>query len=100
LLVKFAFKYRKLERLYLEGKHTGEYPPEVFERFLLIIQLIAEIPDERTLYTQKALHMEKLRGDRAGQHSLRLNKQYRLCFEILQDKDGNIIFILEIADYH
>jgi plasmid maintenance system killer protein len=59
--VNFAFKDKKLERAYLAGKHTGELPPEVFERFLLVVQLLAEIPDERTLYTQKGLHMEKLR---------------------------------------
>lgn len=98
--MRFAFKHKKLERLYLGGKYTGGLPPEVFERFLLVVQFIAEIPDERSLYTQKGLHMEKLHGDRAGQFSLRLNKQFRLCFELVQDVDGNIVFILEIVDYH
>lgn len=64
------------------------------------MQMIVVAPDERTLYSIKGLHTEKLSGSRAGQYSIRLNKQYRLCFEIQKDPDGNIIFILEIVDYH
>ena len=44
--------------------------------------------------------MEKLTGDRKGQFSVGLNKQYRLCFEIQKDQAGNTILLLEIVDYH
>jgi proteic killer suppression protein len=37
-----------------------------------------------------------LRGNRAGQHSIRVNDQYRVCFVW---RDGNA-FDVEIADYH
>jgi toxin HigB-1 len=37
-----------------------------------------------------------LRGDRAGQHSIRINDQWRLCFRFA---DGDA-FEVEIADYH
>jgi proteic killer suppression protein len=40
--------------------------------------------------------LEKLRGDRAGQHSIRVNDQYRVCFRW---KDGHAHEV-EIADYH
>ena len=42
--------------------------------------------------------LETLRGDRAGQYSIRINSQWRLCFEWPQDAAGpsNV----EIADYH
>jgi len=40
--------------------------------------------------------LEALRGDRAGQHSIRVNDQYRVCFLW---RDGNA-FDVEIADYH
>ena len=39
---------------------------------------------------------EKLRGDREGQHSIRINDQYRICF-IWADKDAQAV---EITDYH
>lgn len=40
--------------------------------------------------------LEKLRGDRRGQYSIRINDQWRLCFE-WRDGDG---LNVEIADYH
>jgi proteic killer suppression protein len=41
-------------------------------------------------------HLEKLTEDRAGQYSIRVNLQWRLCFEW---KDGHA-FEVEIVDYH
>lgn len=41
-------------------------------------------------------HLERLSGDRAGQHSIRINKQWRICFRW---KDGDAHDV-EIVDYH
>ena len=40
--------------------------------------------------------LEKLKGDRAGQHSIRINDQWRICFRW---KDGNA-FEVAVVDYH
>ncbi len=40
--------------------------------------------------------LELLRGDRAGQHSVRLNDQWRICF-VWREGD---VFNVEIVDYH
>ena len=40
--------------------------------------------------------LEQLKGDRAGQHSIRINNQWRICFVW---KDDNI-YDVEIVDYH
>ena len=40
--------------------------------------------------------LERLRGDRRGQHSIRINDQYRICFEW---HDGDA-YDAEIVDYH
>ena len=40
--------------------------------------------------------LEKLRGDRKGQHSIRINDQWRICF-IWQEGDA---YEVEITDYH
>jgi proteic killer suppression protein len=40
--------------------------------------------------------LEALRGDRAGQHSIRINDQWRICF-IWRDGDA---YEVETADYH
>jgi proteic killer suppression protein len=43
-----------------------------------------------------ANRLEKLSGNRAGQYSIRINDQWRLCFEW---RDGDA-YEVEIADYH
>jgi len=40
--------------------------------------------------------LEALAGDRTGQHSIRINEQWRLCFRW----DGTDAHDVEIADYH
>jgi proteic killer suppression protein len=41
-------------------------------------------------------HLEALRGDRRGQHSIRINDQWRLCFEWRQSAAWEV----EVVDYH
>ncbi len=41
-------------------------------------------------------HFETLSGDRKGQYSLRINDQYRICFEWTEEGPTNV----EITDYH
>jgi proteic killer suppression protein len=43
-----------------------------------------------------ANRLEKLSGDREGQYSIRINQQWRICFEWI---DGNA-YNVEIVDYH
>ncbi len=40
--------------------------------------------------------LEALKGDRAGQHSIRINDQYRVCFRWLDGEAHDV----EIVDYH
>ncbi len=42
------------------------------------------------------LRLEKLKGDRAGQYSIRINDQFRVCFK-WSNKDADDV---EITDYH
>ena len=48
------------------------------------------------LRSPPANHLEKLSGNREGQHSIRINDQYRICF-LWQNGDA---FDVEIVDYH
>ena len=41
-------------------------------------------------------HLEALQGDRKGQHSIRINEQYRICFQWAADGAHDV----EITDYH
>jgi len=53
-------------------------------------------PDLRTLSSLPGNRLERLRGDRAGQYSIRINDQWRICFEW---REGHA-FEVEIVDYH
>ena len=48
----------------------------------------------------KSLHYEKLSGDRSGQKSIRLNKQWRLVFTLDSERQPPKITVLAIEDYH
>ena len=52
--------------------------------------------DSRTLSTLPGNRLERLTGDRRGQYSIRVNDQWRVCFEW---RDGHA-YEVEIVDYH
>ena len=98
--MRFRFANKKLEALYTSEAGAKKYPAVVIDAFFEVLHAIDAAVDERDLYALKGLHVETLKGDRAGQHSLRLNKQFRLIVTIEQDPQGNVIVVLEIDDYH
>lgn len=56
--------------------------------------------DDRTLRNWKSLHYEKLKGDREGQRSIRVNAKYRIIFELDNEAEPQKATILAIEDYH
>lgn len=62
-------------------------------RKLLMLDAAVTLQDLRVLPGNR---LEKLAGDRAGQYSIRINDQWRICFEW---SDGNA-YEVEIVDYH
>ena len=75
-----------------------KYPISAIFSLRKKLVLLRSAPDERTLRNWKSLHYEKLQGDRSHQRSIRLNKQWRMIFE-LRDKPLTIL-IISIEDYH
>ena len=63
------------------------------QKKLVILRAAARLKD---LLTPAGNRLEALSGDRKGQHSIRINDQYRICFEW---KDGHA-YNVEIVDYH
>ena len=57
---------------------------------------INRVRDLRDLTIPPGNRLERLRGDRAGQHSIRVNDQYRICFRW----DTGDAYDVEITDYH
>lgn len=63
------------------------------------LTLLRAATDDRSLRNWKSLHYEKLRGDREGQRSIRLNDQYRLVFT-LSETEPLTVTVVSIEDYH
>jgi proteic killer suppression protein len=98
--MKIGFKDPKLEAAYFEGKRMPRLGPAVERSFVEKVRILASVASEVDLYNLKSLHFEKLSGDRDGQRSIRLNRQFRLIFETRKTDDGSLAWIIEVADYH
>jgi proteic killer suppression protein len=62
------------------------------------LEVLDAAPDKRALMMLPSNHFEALRGNRKGQYSIRINEQWRICFEWPNGDPGpsNV----EITDYH
>lgn len=65
-----------------------------------VIGHIAAAQDERDLRNLKGRRLEKLKGDRAGQHSMRVNDQYRLITRFETKEPDRVTVVIELVDYH
>lgn len=97
--MEVRFKDDSLDRLEVDPGDGG-YPAGVARTFRKRVEAIRAATDERTFYGMKSLHFEKLSGDRKGQHSMRLNDQYRLILELEGRGPDKVVVLVEIEDYH
>jgi proteic killer suppression protein len=82
------------EELYNERKHRDYASiPSVALRKLDQIEAATVLLD---LKDPPGNRLESLKGDRIGQHSIRINDQFRICFNWQDDGAYNV----EITDYH
>ncbi|MBI2486683.1 MAG: type II toxin-antitoxin system RelE/ParE family toxin [Deltaproteobacteria bacterium] len=83
------------EKLF-QGHKPRKLPTQVLRpalRKLLILDAAESLEDLRII---RGNRFEKLKGDRKGQYSIRINDQWRICFKW---RDGDA-YAVEIADYH
>ena len=87
---------RDTERLQA-GERVRQWEPfrRQAEKRLRILDAAASLGDLAALNSNR---LEALKGNRKGQYSIRINDQWRICFEWLKDEPGpsNV----EIVDYH
>lgn len=77
-------------------EYSKKLPNDIQERALMKLQQLHAAGDLRDLLIPASNQLEALKGDRKGEHSIRINRQWRICFTW---KDGHA-FEVEIADYH
>ena len=90
-----AFKCKETEKIF-KGRFSNKLPQNiqrVAERKLIMIHRARGLNDLRI---PPANHLETLKGRCKGQHSIRINDQWRICFKWHDDGVYNV----EITDYH
>jgi proteic killer suppression protein len=90
-----SFKDPESEKVF-NGQRSRKLPPDiqnVARRKLFYLDLAQRLEDLRV---PPANHLEALKGGRKGQHSIRINRQWRICF-VWRAGDADHV---EIVDYH
>ena len=90
-----SFKDKETEKVF-SRLHSGKLPQSIQQTAYRKLRMINNSIDLEDLRLPPANRLEKLKGNREGQHSIRINKQWRICFEWADGDAYNV----EIADYH
>lgn len=90
-----SFADRGTERLF-NRERVRDFPPNVHRVALRKLRMLHRARTLQDLRIPPGNRLEALRGRRKGQHSIRVNDQFRICFTW---KEGDA-YNVEIADYH
>jgi len=90
-----SFKDTEAAKIYARQR-SKKLPTDIQQVALRKMRMLNNAVNLNDLRIPPANRLEKLSGDRAGQHSIRINDQWRICFEW---RDGDA-YAVEIADYH
>lgn len=90
-----TFKDGETQKIY-QRQRSQKLPSDIQQVALRKLRMINNSVSINDLRIPPANHLEKLSGDRAGQWSIRINDQWRVCFRW----EGSDAYDVEIADYH
>ncbi len=90
-----SFKCKQTQKLFT-GMFIKKLPVDLQRIVLRKLKMLDAVTLLDTLKVPPGNRLEALKGDRKGQHSVRVNDQWRICFVW---SEGNV-FEVEIVDYH
>ena len=85
-----------LTRQVFDGLIVKGFSSVVLRRAVIKLTMVEAATAIRELAVPPSNHLEKLKGNRAGQWSIRVNDQYRICFKW---RDGSA-WEIDFTDYH
>jgi proteic killer suppression protein len=91
-----SFKDRRAKAIFEQRPPGKGFPADLLRRARRKLVMLDEADTLNELGNLPGNHLEVLKGDRAGQHSLRINDQWRICF-VWTSGDAEDV---EIVDYH
>jgi toxin HigB-1 len=90
-----SFKDKETQKIF-ERKRSRKLPSDIQQVALRKLRMLNRAATLQDLRVPPANRLERLVGDREGQYSIRVNDQWRICFEW---EDGDALNV-EIVDYH
>jgi len=90
-----SFKCKDTEKIF-KRLYSKKFPNDIQRSALKKLRMINRAQNIQDLRVPPGNRLEELKGNRKGQHSIRINDQWRICFE-WQENDA---FNVEIVDYH
>ena len=90
-----SFKCKETAKIFDIG-FSRKFPVGIMKSAIIRLIMLNRSGKLDDLKIPLSNHLEKLSGDREGQHSIRINDKYRVCF-IWQ---GDNAYDVEIVDYH
>jgi proteic killer suppression protein len=90
-----SFRDSETERIWT-GRRSRKLPNDIQDKALVKLRMLHRSKRLADLQVPPGNHLEALRGDRAGQHSIRINDQWRICFRWNEGGPSDV----EIVDYH
>ena len=80
----------------VQGRYGKGFPSDLVKRTRAMLSAMNAAMVLEDLRFPPGNHLEELKGDRSGQHSIRINDQWRICFVWTDQGPAEV----EILDYH
>ncbi|HMQ51965.1 MAG TPA: type II toxin-antitoxin system RelE/ParE family toxin [Anaerolineae bacterium] len=90
-----SFKDKETEKVF-RRQYSRRLPQDIQRAALRRLVYLHSAKEINDLWVPPSNRLEKLSGDRQGQYSLRINGQWRICFEGVENNASEV----EIVDYH
>ncbi len=90
-----SFADKETEKVF-KGQVSRKLPPDIQQIARRKLLYLDEADILQDLRAPPANRLEALKGNRAGQHSIRINNQWRICFKWAKNNAHDV----EIVDYH
>jgi len=90
-----SFKDPEAQKIF-RRERSARLPPDIQQVAYRKLRMLNNAQTLADLRIPPANRLEKLSGRRVGQHSIRINDRWRICFEWREDHAHNV----EIVDYH
>lgn len=101
--MEITFEQDYLRELYYDGVTCDKqhrYQPQIVKRYIRVVNILDSVEKAVDLYRYRALHYEKLVGNKAGLESVRVNDQYRVEFKTSAKGGVTICNITELSKHY